>query len=174
MIVTARDGSKYEKVENQENKLRFTSALASLDEQSEVLIIRTIQQPMSDKPSGMKRFFLLIPCLEEKYFVMVQITPAELLMPETIGTTFDEDEDDEETIEAIRMEVNSALKKIPLNEIYDPFEFSCGIDKALEVQSTKIRGKTASKSEATAKQTNRGRGQRRGSKFAPLVKPGKS
>ena len=58
---------------------------------------------------------------------MLQITPAELVLPYVNVTDKTDYGLDDELLENVKAEVNSSLNKIPFKECYDPFEYSSGI-----------------------------------------------
>ena len=58
---------------------------------------------------------------------MLQITPAELVLPYVNITDKTDYGLDDELLENVKAEVNSSLNKIPFKEYYDPFEYSSGI-----------------------------------------------
>ena len=172
----------YLEANENENQLRFKTALRALHEEEAVLIVKTMN------PSNIetvKKIFALMPCYEEGYFLMVSLTPSELLVPEIDIEDFTNEAHEysdiakEEENLSIEMEVNSALKKVSFNDFYNPMEHHCEIKKILEAQHSKVRGK---KTEALINRTvtpSRGRGRGRGSgrgksgklsKFQPIVK----
>ena len=58
---------------------------------------------------------------------MLQITPAELVLPHiSLNVDVKEYDQEEELLENIKAEVTSSLNKIPFQEYYDPFEHSSG------------------------------------------------
>ena len=74
-----------------------------------------------------KRLYVLLPCIEEGYFLMLQITPAELVLPHiSLNVDMKEYDQEDELLENIKAEVTSSLNKIPFQEYYDPFEHSSG------------------------------------------------
>lgn len=125
----------------------------------------------------------MMPSYEEGYFLMMQITASELIIPEMEIKTNEESYDEDDIDLAIQMEVNSALKKIPVHDYYDPYEFPCGIIKALEAQSTgrKQRGggrqSTSSTRTASTRGASRGRGRPRSEtikRYTPIAKTSKN
>ena len=58
---------------------------------------------------------------------MLQITPAELVLPQiSLSVDMKEYDQEDELLENIKAEVTSSLNKIPFQEYYDPFEHSSG------------------------------------------------
>ena len=77
-----------------------------------------------------KRLYALLPCVDEGYFLMLEITPAELILPHisVIGDTNREVDSDDDLLEDIKTEVISSLNKIPIQDYYDPYEYSSGMN----------------------------------------------
>lgn len=142
-----------------ENQLRFATTLKSLHNSDSVLIVRTVPAN-NEKMSIMKRLFVLVPQVDEGYFLMLQIAPAELMLPDiNYEAPKEHNENDDEYDLSVQLEVESAMKKISFEDYYDPFEHSCGIINAIQAQNSKIRGKVDAKKTTKAV---RGRGRQRG------------
>lgn len=146
-----------------ENKCRFDIALKSLHESDSALVVRT-KSPKVLENITIKRLYVLLPCIEEGYFLMLQITPAELVLPQiSLSVDMKEYDQEDELLENIKAEVTSSLNKIPFQEYYDPFEHSSGIIKALEAQNAKVCSSTKKPqrtSQPAGASQSRGRGSR--------------
>ena len=97
----------------------------ALHKNESALVVRT-KSPKDMENSTIKRLYALLPCVDEGYFLMLQITPAELVLPYINITAKTEHDLDDELLENVKAEVNSSLNKIPFKEYYDPFEHSSG------------------------------------------------
>lgn len=184
LIVVAREvsSSYVTRSDDIENVHRFKTALRTMHEDKSALLIRTVSTARDKAPPTMKRLFIMIPSYEEGYFLMTQITPSELIIPE-METTKEEESFDEDDIDlAIQMEVNSALKKIPCHDYYDPFEFPCGIIKALESQTSREKrgGRQSTGTRTVASRggkAGRGRGRPKSEttkRYTPIAKTSKN
>ena len=98
----------------------------ALHESDSALVVRT-KSPKVLENITIKRLYVLLPCIEEGYFLMLQITPAELVLPHvSLSVDVKEYDQEDELLENIKAEVTSSLNKIPFQEYYDPFEHSSG------------------------------------------------
>ena len=98
----------------------------ALHESDSALVVRT-KSPKVLESITIKRLYVLLPCIEEGYFLMLQITPAELVLPHiSLSVDMKEYDQEDELLENIKAEVTSSLNKIPFQEYYDPFEHSSG------------------------------------------------
>ncbi len=141
IVVVARDFDKQNEVENKENRMRFSAALKTLDEEDMALVVRLVN-PQGDK-NTIRRYFALIPNIGEGLFLMLQVTPEELVLPDPIESNADELVTEEGIDKVVQLEVVSALKKIESKEFYDPYAHSCGIVKLLESKNLKTKGKVS-------------------------------
>lgn len=158
-LILPRNGSKFRTEENRGNRLRFLAALRALHEDEAVLILRS-----KSETSTKRNFYVLIPSMEEGAFMMNQIASAEMLLPEHVLEPTPKDLNEEDN-EAIEQEVFGALKRIPMNDYYDPLEYSSGIVQCLEETMVLVSKKTSRLG------STRGRGKARGkSASAPTSK----
>ena len=156
-IVHSRSGTKYNDDEKMENRLRFLMLLKQLHEEENVLLLQNCTEK-----TPIKRFFVLIPSLEYHHFWMTQTTPAELLVPESHDVSEAIEGLDQETAETIELETKAALRKVPQRDFYDPFEYPCGLSKALDVKKKSSKGKVFITSTSIGQGSSRGRGRGRG------------
>ena len=169
-IVHSRSGSKYNDDEKMENRLRFQMLLRQLHEEENVLLLQNCTEKMA-----IKRFFVLIPSLDYQHFWMTQTTPAELLVPESHDISEAVEGLDQETAETIELETKAALRKVPQRDFYDPFEYPCGLSKALDVKKKSSKGKVFVTSNnishaPSSSSSSRGRGRGRGAVAAAAAK----
>ena len=171
-IVSPREGTQHSSDEKQENRYRFLMLLNQLDNEGQVLLVQFCSAvEKGSRAKITKKYFALFPALKSENFCMIQLTPFELLVPdESAIEDLEEINLDEETTERIELETKAALKKIPQRDYYDPYDYPCGLAKALESQkkwkisasSTTRGGRTAASRKSPKKSETR--------KFRPPVK----
>ena len=140
-IISPREGTKHSSPnEKQENQYRFLMLVRLLHQDDQALLVQCCTSiERGSKAKITKRYFGLFPSLESQHFCMIQMTPFEMLVPE-VRTAADGEEEinlDEESREHIESETKAALKKIPQRDYYDPYDYPCGLARALEAKKTK-------------------------------------